>query len=1382
MIRSARRALRVLALVAAASPAALAVLAAPKTAWPAPSSSLLPQVEDVRPTGYRVRVPLGDPEVTRGNVHGYELAEVTLPLAPLTAGWGTPALPSRAILLRIPWGVAATARISYGPARSLGSIRPVPIPYLLTDPRAREKVDASALEAALRYMEHRRPGGRRGADAPVPRAVGAGVDRYMVVELRPVEWNPSTGLASVAGDATVEVEWDRPVTTLSDASTARPMGLSLSPRAAVGPRYAPRQARLAPERAAATGPMRVDPTRPWVRLDVLRPGLYTVGPADLAATGVSTAGIDPTSFRIFRATPGDIPADADVDQGPDSLRECAIEVTGAVDASFDPADRIYFWGTGSTGFGYDLVLGGGAEYQEAEHSDVESYWLTWGPAPSLGTPRRVSPRPAAPMSVGAPLFTSVTHRVHLEQNRVEQFDLFSPPTRWERWFERLILQGATIRVALQPPGGIDGTATSVRVRLWGVGNSLGAGLPDHVGRIYWNGALVDTAGWDLFEPQDLTASGLELDGPDTLDIQVPALVDPGPFPARLDRSYLAWLEISYARGLTASADTVHFAAPDSLSAGRVQYRIDAIGDSAAAWLLDRTDPESPTRLLGGTWSGAAPSFTLTVEDSAGPGYRPRYSLVSTARAARPFRVARYAPPSGPHAIGDLTDPGNGADYLIVAPPTLLAAAESLAAFRSLGIEGMPSPRVRIATTDRLFAQFGSGRPSPVAIRNAIAYAVRHWTPPAVTYVCLMGDATLDPKNYLGLGAPDLVPTYSDYYDPGLRHQFVADEFYSYLDGPGDLLTDVAVGRIPAGDPVEALRVLSEKTRPYETASAFDGWRARAILAADDAWKRELPDPNANEHVDQMERLDRDHLPQTVERAKIYLNDFAFADTTRQSKPAAREEFIAQLNRGAWLTQFIGHGSELVLADEQLFRASDAPRLTNADRPSLFGYFSCTVGKFDEPSGEGLAELLLTQPGGGAAMSIAATQETFGSGSTPFNDDFISALFPLAPRTDTLTTTGLAFAFAKSVNFTTSARKYVILGDPALRPPLPRGRGAWEIAPGDSVLRGEAVTLGGHAINPDGSPDTLSNGVADLLILGPPIARTQLATFNGSRTTYRVPGVTLFRGTVPLTQGAFEARFVVPIDGRVTGALGRLQALLSSAGGRGVGLAVDSIRIGAGAAPRTDATPPTIALSYPVGSDSTLQPGERLTIALEDSSGIDLTRLDNAHTIFVIVDDRGTPYEITPQFRYEPGSFTRGTVEFAVPALADGAHMLEVHASDTYRNIGVQRFAIQVAGAPATGSAVVLDQVFNYPNPFARETYLHARLNQPARLRIQVLTVSGRRVREIDWDGRTGENYIPWDGRDSEGENVAIGVYLFKVTAEAPTGARATAIGRALRTE
>src|SRR4029077_14715992 len=113
--------------------------------------------------------------------------------------------------------------------------------------------------------------------------------------------------------------------------------------------------------------------------------------------------------------------------------------------------------------------------------------------------------------------------------------------------------------------------------------------------------------------------------------------------------------------------------------------------------------------------------------------------------------------------------------------------------------------------------------------------------------------------------------------------------------------------------------------------------------------------------------------------------------------------------------------------------------------------------------------------------------------------------------------------------------------------------------------------------------------------------------------YQIPGPILFRGDVPLTGGVFEARFVVPLDARAAGGVGQLRALLSAAGGRGVGLAVDSLRIGLGLSSRTDLVPPTITLLYAPGQDSTFQPGDRLTFALVDSSGIDLTRLDNAHT-------------------------------------------------------------------------------------------------------------------------------------------------------------------------
>ena len=1343
-----------------------------------------PVVESWGPSGYRVRVPIGQATVVHGEVLGHSLAEIVIaggePSAPAVE---LPPLPTRTVLLRAPWGVRASVTSVPGASRSLGVLRPVPFPWLLTDTRARDRAQAlpDALERAMRGSSMR---SRSGVTVPVHLVTetAAAGERILAVTVRPVTWDPRTGEARAVDEVVLDVRWDRAIEPSAAPDAARPRSRgALTPSTAVGPSYAPRAS------LATAWPQRVDTSRPWVALGVTRAGLYQLGASDLASAGVAAGSIDPATIRVFRATPGEIPESVDVDLGPDSLRECGIEVTGAQDGTLDPADRVFFYATGATGFGHDLARGKGSEYEEPDHSNVETLWLTWGPGPWIAPPRRMATRDAAPVTPGAPVLSFVSHRIHFETNRIADFHKFQPPLRWERWFDRLLSQGSRINFELRPPGAEPGTAADVRVRMWGVSASPGAGVPDHVVRIYWNHALVDTAGWELFDAQDLSASGLGMRALDTLEVEIPVLVDPGPNPNRNDQSYLAWFELGYQRRLAADNDTLQFAAPDSIAPGRVRYAITSVGDSAAAWLLDRTDPESPVRLVNGAWSGAAPALAVTVEDEVG-GERRRYSLVSTARALRPGTIALFAPLSSPRTVADLADTTNGADYIIVTTPAFLAQAETLAVYRSAFLSDVTAPRVRIATTDRIFAQFGSGRPSPVAIRNFIQYAYRHWADPAPSYVCLLGDATFDPKNHLRFNVPDLVPTYSRYFDPNVAggHQYVSDDFYGFLEGPGDNLLDLVIGRLPAGNTAQAAALVSGKSRVYEGNREFDMWRARAILAADDANVRDRPDGLGNSHVVQMERKDRVYLPVPIERQKIYLNDYAFADTTRQSKPAAREEFIAQVNRGAWLTDYIGHGSEDVLSDEQLFRSIDVSRLTNGARPTIFATFSCAVGKFDDPTSDGLGERLLELPQAGAAVSLAATDEAFGGASTNLNDDFLKYQFPLTPRVDSLRTSGLAFALGKNENAATSefsTRKYVFLGDPGVVPPSPRGRGVWEKGPLDSVTRGDVAVLRGHALAAgDTLPDTLSTGVADVLIQGPPIRRTQTSTFTGLTADYFVPGYTLFRGPVPVDRGAFEVRFVVPTDARIVGPRGRLRALLSEAGGLGVGLAVDSIVIASAAPTRVDTEPPTIRLRYPSASDSTLRPGDRLTIEIADSSGIDLTRIDNAHSIFIIIDDRGTPYEITGGFVYEAGSFTRGSVDFVIPDLADGPHRFEIHASDTFRNIAVQNFIVDVTRSSSSGTSLIMDQVFNYPNPFPQETYLHARLSHPARLRIKILTVAGRRVREIDLDGKAGENYIPWDGRDSVGEKVAIGVYLFHVTAESPSGGRVTAVGRALRTD
>src|SRR6185295_6095487 len=228
----------------------------------------------------------------------------------------------------------------------LGSLRPEPLPHLISDRARWSSLGAAELSA---YLE----GGAYGGWVSPPQAplatstlTGAGEERVLLVTLRPVRWDPRSGSAIAVESITLDVSWD----------------------AAPATRRAPRAGRRA---LAYSGPRRLEPDRPWVRLGILRPGLYAVSAADLAQAGVSTGSIDPASFRLFRGTPGDLPESVSVDLAPDSLRECAIVVTGEGDGAFDPGDRVYFYATGQTGFGYDLERGGSVNYREAQRSDEE---------------------------------------------------------------------------------------------------------------------------------------------------------------------------------------------------------------------------------------------------------------------------------------------------------------------------------------------------------------------------------------------------------------------------------------------------------------------------------------------------------------------------------------------------------------------------------------------------------------------------------------------------------------------------------------------------------------------------------------------------------------------------------------------------------------------------------------------------------------------------------------------------------------------------------------------------------------------------------------------------------------------------------------------------
>ena len=116
-----------------------------------------------------------------------------------------------------------------------------------------------------------------------------------------------------------------------------------------------------------------------------------------------------------------------------------------------------------------------------------------------------------------------------------------------------------------------------------------------------------------------------------------------------------------------------------------------------------------------------------------------------------------------------------------------------------------------------------------------------------------------------------------------------------------------------------------------------------------------------------------------------------------------------------------------------------------------------------------------------------------------------------------------------------------------------------------------------------------------------------------------------------------------------------------------------------------------------------------------------------------------------------------------PALASGSHALWVQASDingnttrteTFHFTVSERFELRFLG--------------NHPNPFRRETvFAYVLTDNARRMSLKIYTVSGRLIRTFEDGGMSAADYheILWDGTDEWGEEVANGVYFFRMEAD-----------------
>ena len=79
---------------------------------------------------------------------------------------------------------------------------------------------------------------------------------------------------------------------------------------------------------------------------------------------------------------------------------------------------------------------------------------------------------------------------------------------------------------------------------------------------------------------------------------------------------------------------------------------------------------------------------------------------------------------------------------------------------------------------------------------------------------------------------------------------------------------------------------------------------------------------------------------------------------------------------------------------------------------------------------------------------------------------------------------------------------------------------------------------------------------------------------------------------------------------------------------------------------------------------------------------------------------------------------------------------------------------------------------NFPNPFNPTTTIAFELKVPTRVTLRVYDVTGRLVTTLlDEERPAGDNFVPWDGRNSTGNNVGSGVYFYALQTERRTFSR-----------
>lgn len=1129
----------------------------------------------------------------------------------------------------------------------------------------------------------------------------------------------------------------------------------------------------------------------WGKVGVTARGVYKIDVAALSSMGLMPAGgtVVSDKIRLFGSGGAMLP-EAVGAQRFGSFTENAILINDGGDGVFSGQDYFIFYAPGPHQWNYDSSSSK-YSYVHNLYSDTAFYFINvdggLGGGVS-GTAKR--------MAVGNAAYTSVSAALRVSSfidNWVYEKDNVNLLASGKLWlgdgFSTALGGVASRNYTIDMPGII--SADSVTLKIYAAARSIGVpanfamrvnnNLVQNIVMPAVSGGFLDTYA------SYVSASTKVAVGSNPLQLNLLFSTGAGNVSAE---GFLDKIECMATKALAMNTSSALFfrSAPinTSTSAATAAFVVSGAGvtNFANTTVLDVTDIATPKKMEGSFSGGAVSEFVFNND-------------VSTAREYVAFTPSQILVPALFTAAPNNNLQGlaldTAANYLIITHPSLVAAANKLAAFHTQNAAGI---KPLVLTTTQVYQAFGSGAPDVTAIRDciaafALAYGVVGGGAGGTAggaaarkfYALLFGASSYDYKNRITNNV-NLVPGYQSSASLDPLSSYTSDDYFALLDSSANINTEalftiaqatalsVNIGRIPAKNSIEA-NTMVDKIINYHSAASQGPWRLQQRFIADDK--------DQNLHVQDAEAVSTaaQKTNTLFNQQKIYLDAYPLVSGSGGGRyPAVNEAVVNAFNSGSLVINYSGHGNYLRLADEAIFSSTEIPLINNANKLPLVVTASCDFYPYDDPTKKSLGQELLFGASGASAIAsmsgavalLTTPRLVFAYSNKIINENYFVAAQKPDANTGLLPTLGEAVTDAKNLTVAQSrdfvnTRKFALLGDPAMRLAYPKNNIVLDsvngkvIGANDTLVSGKLYTFKGSVMAPrSGAITSNFNGTLFFTLYDKQITRTTLQNDPATAAAnFSAQENILYSGLVSVANGKFSVSFVLPLDISYAPGTAKISmyaqqtinpTLIAQTLPDAAGVDTRFITVGSGAV-ITDKVGPVIDLflnDYNFKNGGLTHSDPVLLINFQDVSGINTSSSAIGHDIIVTLDNNpATTRTLNSFYQANINTYEYGTVRYQLSTLTPGPHSLKVRAWDNVNNSNTRTLGFTVAAtagtSPATGanngasdmSPLVIDKVINFPNPFTQQTTFSFEHNFPGQnidVNLTIYTQNGKLVKQI----------------------------------------------------